>query len=403
MPPIHPPGVPNIFSLPTITLMISITLIMQAVAIAFNSRTVKEYRGLWAAFLAVISLAMGFAILLGGRLGALRGLISNGMILTGHALIYVAICQFTGRPFSKTLTHVLLPLGYLGLLIGALLPRGMLPLITVTQLAGFPLNFASAYALYRAEKERYILGAYLTGLSVTIYGLITVWRFITGLISPQAVLPGPTDSNIFDVMSFYVLSYVWSAGFILMVSQRLQNDLHDLAMNDSLTRIRNRRAMQNLLDFEMHRVETDVRDFSVILLDVDHFKNINDSYGHDIGDIVLRWMAQTLQSALRLQDIVARWGGEEFLVLLPDTNLQEGLEIAERLRTLISESWVIGTPYKLQISFSAGVANSKSSRNVSELCKVADQALYIAKEKRNHVVSQSEIRLLESAGMTGLS
>jgi len=141
----------------------------------------------------------------------------------------------------------------------------------------------------------------------------------------------------------------------------------------------------------MRRVQTEVKDFSVILLDIDHFKLINDTHGHHVGDIVLQWMAQTLQSALRVQDIVARWGGEEFLILLPDTSLEEAMEIAERLRELVEESIVGGTPILLNVSFSAGISNSKTNRNVNELCKVADQALYIAKQKRNRIASQDEI------------
>ena len=79
-----------------------------------------------------------------------------------------------------------------------------------------------------------------------------------------------------------------------MISQRLQSDLNDLTMNDALTRIRNRRAMQNMLDFEMRRVDKEIRDFSIILLDVDHFKRVNDTFGHDADDIVLQWLASTI-------------------------------------------------------------------------------------------------------------
>lgn len=395
MQPPPPPASLELLSLPTITLMITITFLIQAMAIWFNSRTVDEYKGIRAAFLATISLALGFAVILLRRMDVITGLPSNGLILTGHILIYVAICQFIGKPLNRYLIYGLVPFGYIGLIAAALLPPGGLPLITVTQLIGFPLNLAAAYMLYRADKSRYKLGAYLTALPLLVYGLVTIVRFLTGIFSPQEVLPGPSISNIFDVMSLYVLSYLWTAGFILMISQRLQSDLHDLAMNDALTRIRNRRAMQSLLDFEMRRVQTEVKDFSVILLDVDHFKRINDTHGHDVGDIVLLWMAQTLQSALRVQDIVARWGGEEFLILLPDTSLVEAMEIAERLRFLVEESIVGGTPILLNVSFSAGVANSKTNRNVNELCKVADQALYIAKQKRNRVVSQESIPIPE--------
>jgi len=158
-----------------------------------------------------------------------------------------------------------------------------------------------------------------------------------------------------------------------------------------LPRVRNRRAMQNMLDFEMRRVQTEVNDFSIILLVADHFKRVNDTYGHDTGDLVLRWLAQTLQSALRVQDIVARWGGEEFLILLPDTSLEEALEIAERLRAAVANTPIPDAPVPLKVTFSGGIANSKMNRDVNLLCKVADRALYVAKQTRNRIVSEQDI------------
>jgi diguanylate cyclase (GGDEF)-like protein len=379
------------FSLPTISLMIAITFIVQAVAIAINSRTVKEYQGIGTAFLATISLALSYIILLLFPLNHLTGTTSNLFTTLGHVLIYIAICQFIGTKFNRSLIYGLFPLGLLGYIALTFLPRGTLPVITITHLISFPLNLAAAYTLFRADKTRFKLGAYLMAFPLLIYGLITVVRFLTGIFNPLQVLPGQTASNIFDVMSLFILSYLWISGFILMISQRLQADLNELAMNDALTRVRNRRAMQGMLDFEMQRVQTEVKDFSVILLDVDHFKKVNDTHGHDVGDIVLQWMAQTLQVELRVQDIVARWGGEEFLILLPDTSLHEALEIAERLRIKIESTPVDSSPVPIQITFSAGVSNSKPNRNVDQLCKVADQALYLAKQTRNRVVSQDAI------------
>ena len=379
-------------SLSTITVMIAITFLMQAGAIWLNSQMVHEYKGIKTAVGATGALALSFVVILLRQLNSNVGLISNLLMITGHALIYIAICRFIDKPFNRYLVYGLVPLGYIVLLVlGISLFRGI-PLIMVTQLIGFPLNLASAYALYRADKRQYKLGAYLTALPLLIYGLVTIIRFSTGVISPREVLPGPTTSNILDVMSLYVLSYLWIAGFILMISQRLQSDLHDLAMNDALTRVRNRRAMQNMLDFEMQRIQTEVKDFSILLLDVDHFKRVNDTHGHDVGDLVLRWMAQTLQSAVRVQDIVARWGGEEFLVLLPETSLAMALETAERLRYTIENTPVDNSSVPLKITFSGGVANSKKNRDVDHLCKVADQALYIAKQTRNRIASEQEIK-----------
>ena len=232
-------------------------------------------------------------------------------------------------------------------------------------------------------------------LPLLIYALVMLARLVAGLISRVELLPVPTLSGTISVMALFILSYLWTAGFILMISQRLQNDLTDLAMNDALTRIRNRRAMQGMLDFEMRQVDKEVREFSIILLDIDHFKKVNDTYGHDIGDQVLQWLAATLQHAMRIQDVVARWGGEEFLILLPDTLLEEAVKIAERLRSTVDSSRFEFPSGTLHITFSAGVSSSTTSRNVNQLCKIADQALYIAKQTRNQVVSQEAIPAVE--------
>jgi len=338
------------FSLRTMALMIAITFLIHASAVVFNSRMVKEYKGIRAAAFAAGALALQYLVVFALPPGKYQGTFSNALVITGYALMYLAICRFVDKPVNRIIMYWIVPLGYLGLIVLATLPPGtfILP-ITISRFVSVPLTFASAYTLYRTDTTRFTMGAYLTAIPFALYGLVATLRVVQGFTARELVVPGATWSNVLDGMSTYVLSYLWVAGFILMISQRLQSDLHDLAMNDALTRVRNRRAMQDMLDFEMQRVQTDVKDFSVILLDVDHFKQVNDTHGHDVGDLVLQWLAQTLQSTLRVQDIVSRWGGEEFLVLLPDTSLEEAMEIAERLRMTIESTPVADTPVPIKI------------------------------------------------------
>ncbi len=209
-----PPPIGNEFlALPTITLMITITFIMQASAIAFNSVMVKEYKGVRMAFLATISLALGFVILVIRTFltDSLVGLLTNLFMITGYTLIYIAICRFIGKPLNRYLIYGLVPVGLVSLFIMHILPRPLFPTIIITQIVGFPLNFASALALLRSDQKRFRLGSYLTALPLMIYGVVTIIRIVTGIISPREVSPGPTLSNIFDVLSLYVLSYLWIA------------------------------------------------------------------------------------------------------------------------------------------------------------------------------------------------
>ena len=386
---------PLMIFLSTVTLMIVIIFIMQGGLILFSTVVIKSYKGVREAAIATFSMAFGFlSMRIGNMMQANQltaGFISNLLLMSGFVLIYLAICRFTDKPLNRWLVFGFAPLSYLVLTASWFLEFRWLPLIYVSAVLIFVFNVASAATLYRSDHRRYRLAAYLTALPLFIYGLVSIGRIIVGYFNPSQVMPGPSLSAISEIMALFIFSYFWSSGFILMLSQRLQSDLNDLAMNDALTRIRNRRAMQDKLDFEMRRVESEVREFSIILLDIDHFKRVNDTYGHDVGDMVLLWLASTLQSEMRVQDMVARWGGEEFLILLPDTRLDEAMQIAERLRAVIDSSQIEIPTGEIHITFSAGVSNSTTSRDVDRLCKVADQALYIAKETRNQVISQEAI------------
>lgn len=386
------------FSMATITLMIMITFLMQGGLIAFSSLVIKSYKGVREASIATFSFALGFMVVAFiTPPGPVAGYFSNLLIICGYFLFYLAICRFTETPFNRLLVFGVFPLGVLVLTLSAFLIPQQVPMLFVGNGMGVIFNIITVVVLYRSEHLRYKLSAYLTAVPLLVYALVLIGRLVAGSISRSEVLPGPSVSGTFSALSLFILSFLWTAGFILMVSQRLQGDLNDLAMNDALTRVRNRRAMREMLSFQMRRVDQDVKDFSIILLDIDHFKRVNDTYGHDVGDIVLQWLAATLQNNMRVQDVVARWGGEEFLILLPDTSLEEAERIAERLRAIVEIAVVEIPSGNLQITFSGGVACSTTSREVKHLCKVADQALYLAKETRNQVLSQKAIPMNEMA------
>lgn len=382
------PPPPTLLALGPITLMICITFLMQAGAIAINSITVREYRGVRTIFVATLCLSLGFLLLLfHPQIGYLIGITSNIAIFTGNMLMYLSVCQFTETPPHRWMIYGLIPLGYIALAGTIIVP---IPILAITEIANIPISLASAYILLRSNNHAYRSGAYLTAISLILYALVSLGRTLTAIISPREIEPGQTATNSISILVVYILSYLWTAGFILMISQRLQFHLNELVMNDMLTRVRNRRAMHQLLDYELRRAERKVKDFSIILLDVDHFKRVNDTYGHDTGDEALKWMATNLQATARIEDTVSRWGGEEFLILLPATGLDEAVEVAERFRAHIESTPFNFKDVTLNITFSAGVACSRDHPDVDELCKVADQALYIAKRTRNLVVSQEQ-------------
>lgn len=161
------------------------------------------------------------------------------------------------------------------------------------------------------------------------------------------------------------------------------------SMTDPLTGVLNRRAFEKCVDREFARIQRHQTPLAVVIFDLDHFKKINDTYGHPVGDKVLINVADRAAQTLRQADVIARYGGEEFILLLPDTNREEALRVAQRVREAIlklrfrikSESEAI------TVTASFGVSNLQSAMTPTQMIKLADDALYKAKQEgRNRVV-----------------
>ncbi len=187
---------------------------------------------------------------------------------------------------------------------------------------------------------------------------------------------------LFALLFQFVREYY--EGLVVRLNQRLET----LATTDQLTNAYNRRMMENLLNHELDRQEADQEDgFSVVLFDLDHFKRINDTYGHQVGDQVLRSVADLARERVRPSDYFGRWGGEEFLVLSAGTNVATATEIAERLRVAIREH---DFAHGDSLSASFGVSSLAQSDDLDSLVRRADNALYEAKARgRDCVVTAS--------------
>ena len=156
---------------------------------------------------------------------------------------------------------------------------------------------------------------------------------------------------------------------------------------DVLTQLNNRRGFLELAEAPYRTAVRHQRALAVIVLDIDHFKAINDQYGHALGDAVLRDLGQTLMTASRRSDILGRWGGEEFVLLLPETSLDEAQELAERLLQKVRERVIVHEGTRLQVTASFGVAGLGATEELAMLIEAADKALYAAKMAgRNRVL-----------------
>ena len=165
-----------------------------------------------------------------------------------------------------------------------------------------------------------------------------------------------------------------------------QKELAKLAHTDPLTGLMNRRHFRLLADQEFSRAARTHQQLLLMMLDIDHFKQVNDAHGHDVGDQALIAVADVLKNGIRDMDILARWGGEEFLVLLPETDLKGALPIAERIREQVSQIRLPKIPEGLTISI--GMCEAKPGMELKSVINLADQALYQAKASgRNRVAS----------------
>ena len=168
--------------------------------------------------------------------------------------------------------------------------------------------------------------------------------------------------------------------------------LFDQATRDPLTNCYNRRQFEELATKEVQRSRRYHHPFCLFMIDADHFKNVNDTHGHAVGDLVLQALANCCRMTLRESDIVARFGGEEFVILLPEISLENAHKVAERLRIKISKIVVKNEQNEdVRFTVSIGLVSSTVTDNIEEMLKMADEALYVAKENgRNRVIIRNE-------------
>lgn len=173
---------------------------------------------------------------------------------------------------------------------------------------------------------------------------------------------------------------------IARISDRYQSMMRDLndalkeaSTKDPLTGIGNRRMLMERLKAETGRAERVDHSLTVVLIDVDRFKSVNDAYGHEAGDKVLVRIANAIHDGVRDYDLCGRWGGEEFMVIMPETAAVEGAAVVERLRLAISGVEVMADGGTLQISASFGIAERKPGERISDTINRADAALFDAK------------------------
>nr|WP_273204649.1 sensor domain-containing diguanylate cyclase [Marinobacter subterrani] len=185
-------------------------------------------------------------------------------------------------------------------------------------------------------------------------------------------------------------------GIVLDISdrKRLESELEEMATRDPLTGLLNRREMSKVLDDELERAQRYQRPMAVLWIDFDHFKDVNDTYGHAAGDSVLRAISRLLLESVRSVDSIGRFGGEEFLIVLPEMDLEEARDTAERLRRKVAEApQPLGDGRSAPLTISVGIAvYPEHGQTAAALCAAADKAMYLAKDRGRNCVAMAHLR-----------
>ncbi|MBI3348865.1 MAG: GGDEF domain-containing protein [Burkholderiales bacterium] len=303
--------------------------------------------------------------------------------LGGMAVIYAAIRSGWSRRFDDpSLTSVQIAFaigaGALGYAQAGPLRGAVFPVLTLILMFGmFQLRARNAYGLCL--------------FALTLFGAVM------GVMAWQrpAVYPPEVEVGHFLMLACMLPAVATLTARLSRIRRRLADQREELARalaqlqaiatRDELTCLPNRRQMQALMDQELLRSLRHHHDFCIAIADLDHFKHVNDEHGHAAGDTVLRAFAQTGQAAMRATDVLARWGGEEFLVLLPDTAMPPALGGMERLRQQIAAMRVdVGGGAPVAITVSIGLTGHRRGDTLAQTLERADQLLYRAKaEGRN--------------------
>lgn len=357
--------------------------LMSLVLYSLKRNYPASIKGLGTWSVALLLIFVGAALATGnGKLPQLLSIsLPRLLIACGLYLSYVGSQRFFGvQPRLKQWIALLAVMTGLQLWFTFVAPSYHVRLVMANLLAGLLFSMQARLLL---KQGPFTFAKVLTTSVLLIMVATQIMRLVTSFTLPLGDdIFNTAPHHQFYITSFVLCVFLFSIGTVLMATDRLRTELEHLATHDSLTNAFNRRYMNEACTQELERCRRHGRSMALLMIDLDHFKAINDRYGHQAGDQVLVSFVVKINALLRQSDLLGRFGGEEFIVFLPETSREEALVVAGRIREVCTLS-----PHEPSCTVSMGMAsNDHDSDTVDTLMTRADAALYRAKSNgRNRI------------------
>ena len=318
--------------------------------------------------------------------------LANALLATSFALMSEGVQQFLRVQWPRWLVWA--PVAFVTVAYTVLLGHAQ----TRVVIAGVVIAWQCGLIVWQLASERQRItgrGAYIVMGSFLTIAIAFVLRSAGALYGAVGIASITTPNPLLSATFLFVAVSLMMVcqGLVLMTNERADERNRALAMQDELTGLSNRRFIMEALGLQLVQAQRSGKPLTVLMLDVDFFKAINDTFGHLSGDRVLRELAACLKTRLRAQDMAGRWGGEEFLVVLPDTDTAGAWVLAEKLRAAVEHIRFTARdgrsiPLTISVGFHTLLPEWLGGADLDALISSADQALYHAKQKgRNRVES----------------
>lgn len=366
----------------TLWLVFIVNFFSLGVVWAYVARSYPNFEAarFWAAGALVASIAAALSVLrlyvdpvLPLSAGAVLMIASTGLVAMGAQ-------RFYGLAIPWRTHAALVGLSALGIAVFAWQSSPVMRIVIYSVAQSLSVGMTVALVWRHGSRHP---GARFVGLVGAALAVIVMARCVLRLYQPVdgAYLIHFTPLQSVIVLVLVFLSIVWNFGFLLMAVDRLRAEVADLALLDDLTGVANRRRLLKSLAGECARSDRSMQPFSVLLMDIDGFKTINDDHGHAAGDECLRQFTRTIQQRLRTGDLLARMGGDEFCVVLPATTSHEAGLVARDMLDLCTAALVHWSTATIRLSTSIGIAQwcPDIGHDFGRLIVAADEALYAAK------------------------